>query len=264
MENAEVALGPEAENIYLIVQLALPRSAGEIVFESSDPGVPPRIDMNYHSDPVDLKVMVVAMRRAIDIVAHWPGVDSPGAWIAPPELARKHGHVAAGVPIDALLENTALHFSHTTYQISCTCRIGSVVDPRLRVGLATLNATARICANGQSARILIFTSSIVPATNQAPTYPEWCRPLRRNAFYRFTLCTLRDMLHGPQTRRLQPMGNGWWFRPSKWATSSSGTLHCPDGARQTQARPKFASAILRLQPLRSKSQSDGTRLRWLR
>ncbi|MBC7491433.1 MAG: choline dehydrogenase, partial [Novosphingobium sp.] len=36
-------------------------------------------------------------------------------------------------PSDALLENTALHFSHTTYHVSCTCRIGSVVDPRLRV-----------------------------------------------------------------------------------------------------------------------------------
>ena len=32
-----------------------------------------------------------------------------------------------------MLENTVLHFSHTTYHISCTCRIGSVVDPRLRV-----------------------------------------------------------------------------------------------------------------------------------
>ncbi len=26
-----------------------------------------------------------------------------------------------------------MHFSHTVYHISCTCRIGSVVDPRLRV-----------------------------------------------------------------------------------------------------------------------------------
>jgi choline dehydrogenase len=136
--DPENALGPTAENIYLISQLELPRSKGEVVVECSDPAVPPRIDMNYYADPVDLKVMVAAMRRSLDIVAHWPGAagpaaDRPGYWIAPPELARKHGHVPGAAPSDALLENTALHFSHTTYHISCTCRIGSVVDPRLRV-----------------------------------------------------------------------------------------------------------------------------------
>ncbi|GAC1412345.1 MAG: hypothetical protein NVSMB69_14760 [Novosphingobium sp.] len=136
--DPENALGPAAENIYLISQLELPRSKGEVVVECSDPAVPPRIDMNYYADPVDLKVMVAAMRRSLDIVAHWPGAagpaaDRPGYWIAPPDLARKHGHVPVAAPSDALLENTALHFSHTTYHISCTCRIGSVVDPRLRV-----------------------------------------------------------------------------------------------------------------------------------
>ncbi len=131
--EADTALGPAAENIYMIVQLELPRSAGEIVLESADPSNPPAIAMNYYADPVDLNVMVAAMRRSLDIVAHWPGTDKPGAWIAPPDLARKHGHVAGQPPSDALLENTALHFSHTTYHVSCTCRIGSVVDPRLRV-----------------------------------------------------------------------------------------------------------------------------------
>ncbi|MBK8862035.1 MAG: hypothetical protein IPN48_14235 [Sphingomonadales bacterium] len=36
-------------------------------------------------------------------------------------------------PSDALLENHALHFAQTIYHLSCTCRIGSVVDPKLRV-----------------------------------------------------------------------------------------------------------------------------------
>ena len=131
--DADSVLGPDSENIYLIVQLQLPRSEGEIVLQSSDPRTPPAINMNYYADPVDLKVMVAAMRRSLDIVAHWPGASKPGAWIGPPDLSRKHGHVAGQPPSDALLENTALHFSHTTYHISCTCRIGSVVDPRLRV-----------------------------------------------------------------------------------------------------------------------------------
>jgi choline dehydrogenase len=129
--DAGAALGPDAENIYLIVQLELPRSAGEIVIESADPAMPPRIEMNYYADAVDLKVMAAAMRRSLDIAANWPG--KLGTWIAPPELARKHGHIDGQAPSNALLENTALHFSHTTYHISCTCRIGSVVDPRLRV-----------------------------------------------------------------------------------------------------------------------------------
>ena len=131
--DAEAALGPDAENLYLIVQLELPRSEGEIVLRSADPSIPPAINMNYYADPTDLKVMVAAMRRSLDIMAHWPGGDRSGAWIAPPDLARKHGHVAGRAPSDALLENTALHFSHTTYHVSCTCRIGGVVDPRLRV-----------------------------------------------------------------------------------------------------------------------------------
>ena len=131
--DSDTALGPAAENVYMIVQLELPRSEGEIVIESPDPAMPPAIRMNYYADPVDLKVMVAAMRRSLEIVARWPGTDKPGAWIAPPDLARKHGHVAGQPPSDALLENTALHFSHTTYHVSCTCRIGSVVDPRLRV-----------------------------------------------------------------------------------------------------------------------------------
>ncbi len=131
--DADAVLGPAAENVYLIVQLELPRSEGEIVLLSADPFAPPSINMNYYADLVDLKVMVAAMRRSLEIMAHWPGNDKPGAWIAPPELARKHGHVAGERPSDALLENTALHFSHTTYHISCTCRIGHVVDPRLRV-----------------------------------------------------------------------------------------------------------------------------------
>ena len=133
INDIDTALGAAAENIYMIAQLELPRSEGEIVIQSPDPFVPPAINMNYYADPVDLDVMVATMRRSIDIAASWPGETKPGEWLVPPELARKHGHIAGQRPSDALLENTALHFSHTVYHVSCTCRIGSVVDPRLRV-----------------------------------------------------------------------------------------------------------------------------------
>jgi choline dehydrogenase len=35
--------------------------------------------MNYYDDPRDLKVVVAAIRRAMDIVAHWPGNRPPRA-----------------------------------------------------------------------------------------------------------------------------------------------------------------------------------------
>ena len=132
-DDVDKTYAPDAQVVSFIVQLELPRSAGEIVIESPDPTTPPRIDMNYYADPVDLKVMVAAMRRSLDIAANWPGPAKLGPWTASPELSRKHGHVLGERPSDALLENTALHFSHTTYHVSCTCRIGAVVDPRLKV-----------------------------------------------------------------------------------------------------------------------------------
>src|SRR5271163_4147021 len=51
----------------------------------------------------------------------------------PPFLAEKHGYREGAQPSDALLEDFALHFSLTVYHPTSTCRIGDVVDPRLKV-----------------------------------------------------------------------------------------------------------------------------------
>jgi choline dehydrogenase len=80
-----------------------------------------------------MKVMVAVLRRALDIVAHWPAGHKIGPLLIPPFLAGKHGHVEGTVPNDALLEDLALHYSFTVYHVTSTCRIGSVVDPRLKV-----------------------------------------------------------------------------------------------------------------------------------
>lgn len=53
--------------------------------------------------------------------------------MVPPHLARKHGHETGTLPSDALLEDLARHYAMTVYHLTSTCRIGSVVDPRLRV-----------------------------------------------------------------------------------------------------------------------------------
>src|SRR5262249_18976792 len=126
-------LAPDAENIMLLAQLEQPHSEGEIVLASRDPAAHPSIRMNYFGDAHDLKVMVAVMRRALDIAGRWPGNRKIGPLVIPPLLAEKHGYVTGTEPSDALLEDIALHFSLTVYHHTCTCRIGDVVDPRLRV-----------------------------------------------------------------------------------------------------------------------------------
>jgi choline dehydrogenase len=132
-DEADKRLAPDAESIYLLANPVLPHSEGEIVLESADPKVHPAIRMNYFGDLYDMKVMVAAARRALDIATHWPGNRKVGPVLIPPFLAEKHHYVAGTEPSDALLEDFALHFSLTVYHHTCTCRIGDVVDPQLRV-----------------------------------------------------------------------------------------------------------------------------------
>ena len=139
----------DAENLLLLANPVLPHSRGEIVLDSPDPGVHPAIRMNYYADPHDMKVMVAAIRRTIEIAARWPGNRKLGPLMVPPFLAEKHGYQEGEGPSDALLEDFALHFSLTVYHPTSTCRIGDVVDPRLRV-------------NGVE-RLRVADASIMPA-----------------------------------------------------------------------------------------------------
>ncbi|MFU8881832.1 MAG: GMC family oxidoreductase [Rhodobacterales bacterium] len=132
-EDAEKTLAPDQENMILLANPVLPHSKGEIVLASSDPTAAPTIRMNYFTDPHDLKVMVAVMRKALDIVANWPGDIKPGPLNVPPALAKKHGYVQGEAPSDALLENMALHYSTTVYHLCSTCRMGDVVDAQCRV-----------------------------------------------------------------------------------------------------------------------------------
>jgi choline dehydrogenase len=126
-------LKPEAESMLVLANPVLPHSEGEIVLQSADPTTNPGIRMNYFQDAHDLKVMVAVLRRALEIVAHWPSQRLIGRLLIPPFLAQKHGYKEGDVPGAALLEDLALHFSLTVYHLTSTCRIGSVVDPQLRV-----------------------------------------------------------------------------------------------------------------------------------
>ena len=160
--DAAALFAATAENVTFLPNPVLPHSEGEIVLASADPATPPEIRMNYFADPHDLRVMVAVMRRTLAIAAEWPGPQPLGPWLVPPELARAHGYVEGEAPSDALLESMALHFSTTVYHLCCTCRIGDVVDPKLRVigveGLRVADASVMpdiVSGNTNAASIMV-------------------------------------------------------------------------------------------------------------
>jgi choline dehydrogenase len=148
-DDADTRLAPDAETVVVLANPVQPHSEGEIVLASADPLDHPDIRMNYYDDPHDMEVMVAVLRRALEIVANWPGHRDIGPLLVPPALAAKHGHVTGDTPSDELLEDLARHYSFTVYHLTTTCRIGSVVDPRLRViGVADLRiADASVMPN---------------------------------------------------------------------------------------------------------------------
>jgi choline dehydrogenase-like flavoprotein len=132
-DDASKRLAPDEESIIVLANLVQPHSEGEIVLESGDPAAYPAIRMNYFGDAHDLKVIVAVLRRTLEVMAHWPSPRKIGPLMVPPFLAQKHGYREGTAASDALLEDLALHFSITVYHLTSTCRIGSVVDPQLRV-----------------------------------------------------------------------------------------------------------------------------------
>jgi choline dehydrogenase-like flavoprotein len=131
-DDAQSRLAPHTENMIVLANPVLPHSEGEIVLESADPAIYPAIRMNYFGDDHDMKVMIAVLRRALTIVSHWPN-NKIGSLVVPPFLVKKHGYQEGTTPSDELLQDLALHFSITVYHLTSTCRIGSVVDSRLRV-----------------------------------------------------------------------------------------------------------------------------------
>ena len=125
-------LAPDAESVTLLATPSRPHSEGDVRLASADPSAEPVIRMNYYDDPRDMEAMVAVLRRSLDIAAHWPD-GRLGPLLVPPALAERHGHAPGDRPSDALLADIARHYSCTVYHLSSTCRIGSVVDPELRV-----------------------------------------------------------------------------------------------------------------------------------
>jgi len=161
-DDVDQRLAPDAESVIVLANPVQPHSEGEIVLASADPSVDPDIRMNYYDDPHDMKVMIAVLRRALDVVAHWPERRQLGPLLVPPALAAKHGYAPGDVSTDALLEDLARHHSSTVYHLTSTCRMGSVVDARLRVmgvgGLRVADASIMpnvVSGNTNAAAIMI-------------------------------------------------------------------------------------------------------------
>jgi choline dehydrogenase len=71
-DDASKRLAGAGESVIVLANPVQPHSEGEIVLASTNPADHPVIRMNYFGDPHDMKVMVAVLRRALDIVAHWP------------------------------------------------------------------------------------------------------------------------------------------------------------------------------------------------
>ena len=132
-DDPAARLAPDAETVIVLANPVQPHSEGEIVLASADPLDQPDIRMNYYGDPHDMRVMIAVLRRALDVVANWPGGRELGPLLVPRALADEHGYVPGDTPTDELLEGLARHYSFTVYHLTSTCRMGSVVDAQLRV-----------------------------------------------------------------------------------------------------------------------------------
>jgi choline dehydrogenase-like flavoprotein len=159
-DDADTTLAPDAESIFVLANPVQPHSEGEIRLANADPLAHPDIRMNYYGDPYDLDVMIAVLRRALDIAEHWP--EELGPLLVPKTLAAKHGYQPGDRPSDALLADMARHYSFTVYHLTSTCRIGSVVDPQLRVqgvqGLRVADASVMpnvVSGNTNAACIMI-------------------------------------------------------------------------------------------------------------
>jgi choline dehydrogenase-like flavoprotein len=156
------SLAPEAESMIVLANPVQPHSEGEIRLASADPFAAPDIRMNYYADPHDMAVMTAVVRRALDIVEQLRAAHGIGDVLVPPAIAQRHGHSAGDAPTDELIEDLARHYSATVYHLTSTCRIGSVVDPALRVrgvdGLRIADASVMpnvVSGNTNAATIMI-------------------------------------------------------------------------------------------------------------
>ena len=101
--------------IALAPAVARPQSAGTIRLRSADPAAPPRIDLNFLSDPADLQALTDAVRLSWDLL-HSPELGGLVKTILPP--------VADIIGDEAALRSWMLQTCGTGFHPVGTCRMG--------------------------------------------------------------------------------------------------------------------------------------------
>ena len=161
-DDPEATFAPDAENMMILANPVQPHSAGEIRLSSANPLDAPDIRFNFYDDRHDLKVMTAIYRKCLEIQQRLRAEHGAGPVVVPPALATKHGHTPGADMSDELIEDLAMHYSWSVYHPTSTCRIGSVVDPQLRVlgveGLRVADASVMpdiVSGNTNAACIMI-------------------------------------------------------------------------------------------------------------
>ncbi|HJR89628.1 MAG TPA: GMC family oxidoreductase N-terminal domain-containing protein [Aeromicrobium sp.] len=161
-QDPETTFAPTAENMMILANPVQPHSRGEVLLSSADPLEPPDIRFNFYDDPHDLKVMTTIYRKCLEIQQRLRAQYGAGPVNVPPALAAKHGHVPGAEMSDELIQDIAEYYSWSVYHPTSTCRIGSVVDPQLRVlgvqGLRVADASVMpdiVSGNTNAACIMI-------------------------------------------------------------------------------------------------------------
>lgn len=162
LADPDAALSPTAENMIALANPVQPHSEGEVRLASADPTAAPEVLANYYGDPHDMAVMIATARRTLAIVEVLQQRHGAGDVYVPPKLAEKHGHAAGDALSDELIEDLARHYSFSVYHHASTCRIGSVVDTRLRVvgvdGLRVADASImpRVVSGNTNAAVIMI------------------------------------------------------------------------------------------------------------
>ncbi|HUS21231.1 MAG TPA: GMC family oxidoreductase N-terminal domain-containing protein [Aeromicrobium sp.] len=161
-DDPEATFAPTAENMMILANPVQPHSVGEIRLSSANPLDAPAIRFNYYDDPHDLKVITAIYRKCLEIQQRLRKEHGAGPVLVPAALAAKHGHTPGADMSDELIQDLALHYSWSVYHPTSTCRIGSVVDPELRVlgvqGLRVADASVMpdiVSGNTNAACIMI-------------------------------------------------------------------------------------------------------------
>jgi len=160
--DPETTWAPTAENMMILANPVQPHSMGEIRLSSANPLDAPDIRFNFYGDPHDMKVMTAVYRKCLEIHQQLTAQHGAGPVNVPPAIAARHGHTPGADMSDELIQDIAEHYSWSVYHPTSTCRIGSVVDPQLRVlgvqGLRVADASVMpdiVSGNTNAACIMI-------------------------------------------------------------------------------------------------------------